>query len=74
MERSAFYRHLAAKGSMTRTNPELVRLHKATGFSIDHLFKVAIGRRRASLPLAKAVARNSRNTEVTVDTFQVVGR
>jgi hypothetical protein len=71
-ERSPFYQHLKAAGSMTRTNPELQRLSKETGYSTEHLFKVATGRRGASRPLAVAVSKASRNKAVKPESFPLV--
>jgi hypothetical protein len=57
---------------MTRTNPELQRLSKETGFSAEHLFKVATGRRAASRPLALAVSKATRNKAVKPESFVLV--
>lgn len=74
MSRNPFYQHLAAAGPMSRNNPELLRLHKETGFSVEHLFKVATGRRAVSLPLALAVSRASNSATVTPDSFRLGSR
>jgi hypothetical protein len=70
--RSPFYEHLKAAGSMTRTNPELKRLSEETGYSTEHLFKVATGRRGASRPLAVAISKATRNKAVRPETFKPV--
>jgi hypothetical protein len=67
--RSAFYEHLKAKGRMGRKNPELLRLSSATGFSVEHVFKVATGQREGSLPFAKAIIREARNKAITLASF-----
>ena len=69
VERSPFYEHLRKSGGIHRKNPELVRLAAATGFSVEHLFKVATGQRRCSTPFARAVAREARNKTLTVESF-----
>lgn len=70
----AFYQHLVAAGSISRSNPELVRLADVTGFNLEHLFKVATGQRLPSLPCVKALVANAGNRAVTEDSFQVAGR
>ena len=72
--RSPLYRHLASAGPMSRLNPELLRIHRETGFSVEHLFKVATGRRAASLPLALAVARAVAGGAVPADSFRLGAR
>jgi hypothetical protein len=69
MNRSPFYQHLKAAGGMTRDNPELRRIVAETGYSAEHLFKVATGRRAASRPLAVAVSRAARNKAVQPEAF-----
>jgi hypothetical protein len=74
--RSKFHEHLASAGSISRKNPELLRLHRATGFSVEHLFKVAIGLRPASLACVKSLVKNigPRNKEITESSFTVAGQ
>lgn len=55
MNDSAFTKHIKSAGSMSRTNPELERLHIRTGFSIEWLFKVASGQKTPSVRMVKAV-------------------
>lgn len=50
-----FHAYLRSTGSMTTGNPELVRISKRTGYSPDHLYRVALGHRPASSRCAKAV-------------------
>lgn len=66
---SPLHQHLADHGSMTRSNREVMRLHKRTGYSADHIFKVATGQRRCSRPMAVALAAASRNKAVTVESL-----
>lgn len=56
-DRSPFYLHLKAKGRMGRKNPELLRVSRVTGLSVEHLFHVALGRRVPSPVAAKAIVR-----------------
>lgn len=68
--RSEFYKHLKTKGGMYRGNPELIRLATATGYSVDHVFKVATGRRQCSEPFARAIVRETRgNKALTLESF-----
>jgi hypothetical protein len=69
--RSAFYRHLLEHGTMTRKNKELQRIHRATGLSADHLFKIATGKRTPSRAAAKVIVEAVRrsNPAVTVESF-----
>lgn len=70
--RPALYQHLKAAGSMGRKNPELVRLAKVTGLSVEHLFQLALGRRVPSLLAARAIARAvPRGSQVTEHSFFV---
>lgn len=55
MNRSPLHQHLKAAGSISRTNPELLRLHQETGLSLDHLFKIATGKRQPSMLAARAI-------------------
>ena len=63
--RSALYRHLHAHGRMGRKNPELLRLSRKSGLSVEHLFQVALGRRKLSVLAARELVRQARNPEVT---------
>lgn len=71
MAETQFYQHLKRHGGMHRQNPELVRLSDATGFTIDHLFKVATRKRAATTKCAKAIAQNAQAGAVTVSSFGV---
>lgn len=73
MKRSAFYEYLYPMAGMTKKHPELVRLAKVTGYSAEHLFKIAIGARPASKPCAIAVSRNIKDRSVTPASFQIAG-
>jgi hypothetical protein len=64
--KSPLHAHLYAKGPMTRKNPELQRLARATGYSAEHLFGVALGR-RASRACAMAIVKHTRNPAISVD-------
>lgn len=54
---NALYTRLQAHGSMTRGNPELIRLAKAIPCSVEHLFKVATEQREGSPMLLKSIDR-----------------
>lgn len=56
-KRDRLHAHLKARGPITRENPELVRLAEETGYSADHLFKIAIGAREPSGRCRKAIER-----------------
>lgn len=71
--RSPLYLHLESHGPMSRKNRELIRLAKATGFSVEHVFKVATGQRHGSLPFAKAIVREARSKSITVASFEEQG-
>lgn len=49
--------HLAQTGPISVNSEELARLAQETGYSVHHLFKVAIGRRRPEQRLALALQR-----------------
>jgi hypothetical protein len=51
---------------MTRENPELRRLAKLTGLSVEHLFHVALGR-KASKPAAMSIHKAAKNPDLSVD-------
>lgn len=72
--RSAFYLHLKAAGAIARKNPELIRIARRTGYSVEHLFMLAIGRRKPSLSGALAIARETpKNKALTAESFFPVG-
>lgn len=66
-----FHSYLKSAGSMTTDNPELVRIARRTGYSADHLYRVAIGHRPASDRCARAVCRaiGSRDKAVTEESL-----
>lgn len=74
MDRSRLYDHLKACGPISRANPELIRLHKESGFGVEHLLKVALGYRPASLACAKALVRASKNKAITLDSLWIAGQ
>jgi len=56
MPHSALHQYVGSRGPMTRYNPEILRLAKATGYSADHVYQVTIGRRPPSGKCAIALA------------------
>ncbi len=56
-KRDKFHAHLKARGPITRENAELIRIADETGYSADHLFKIAIGAREPSTRCRKAIER-----------------
>jgi hypothetical protein len=56
MSRSALHQYVSDKGPLTRNNPEVQRIAKATGFSADHVYQVVIGRRIPAQKCAIAIA------------------
>ncbi len=54
--RRPLHAHLVKHGPMTRQNPELIRIANATGYSADHIYKIAIGSRDAQLRTARAIS------------------
>jgi hypothetical protein len=70
-QRSEFYRHLLAFGGMSRSNPELIRLAGEVPCSVDHLFKVATGKKEPSTLLVHALVRlTPLNKSLTVESFE----
>lgn len=69
MSHNPLHGYLSARGPVSRTNPQLRRLQEQTGYSHEHLWKVAIGRRRPSLACAKAIVRACRDKSVDVAGF-----
>ena len=67
----ALYTHIKKHGGMHRQNPELVRLADATGYTVDHLFKVATQKREASVKVAKSIAVHAQSRSVTVASFGI---
>lgn len=56
MARSALHEYVAGKGPLTRENPEVLRIAKATGYSADHIYQVVIGSRVPPARCAIAIA------------------
>jgi len=65
MPRNPFHAYIRAAGAMTRENPELKRLAKLTGYTVEHLFRVCLGDRKPSMPCARAIARAVKDKAVT---------
>lgn len=58
--------HLSQTDKISIRSEELARLARETGYSVHHLFKVAIGRRNAEQRLALALQRVLDDSSFTV--------
>lgn len=64
--RTPFHAHIQRCGNATTENPELIRLAAATGYSTSHLYRLALGDRKATRACALAVSKAVRDKSVTM--------